>query len=122
VALGDRDILGHPASAEAVGLALPGRRRRRLPAGTLAAQSVCTGIPPSDRIWVLRTRAMCRMVEVAVAAVSEQSIFVAPLAVAGSVPDRGCYRAGPRPYPNSTRHRRSRSGRSPPPAPATAPW
>src|SRR5690348_9501658 len=97
VVLGDGDI-GHPPSAEALGLALPGRRWRRLPAGSLAARSVCTDVPPSDRIRGLRTRAMCRMVEVAVAAVSEQSIFVAPLAVAGSVPDRGCYRARPRPY------------------------
>src|SRR5439155_19595385 len=121
VVLGDGDI-GHPPPAEADGFALPGRRWRRLPAGTLAARSVCTGVLPSDRIWVLRTTPMCRMVEVAVAAASEQSIFVAPLAVAGSVPDRGCYRAGPRPYPNSTRHRRSRWGRSPPLAPANAPW
>src|SRR6266853_917271 len=68
--------------------------------------------PHTDRIWVLRRRAMCRMVEAAVAAVSEQSIFVAPLAAAGSALDRGCYRAGPKPYPNSTRPRRSRSGRS----------
>src|ERR1700746_288191 len=93
VVLGDGDIIGHQPPAEALGLALPGRRGRRLPAGSLAARSVCTDVPPSDRIWVLRTRAICRMVEVAVAAVSEQSIFVAPLAVAGSVPDRGCYQA-----------------------------
>src|ERR1700737_123920 len=92
VVLGDGDI-GHPPPAEAVDLTLPGRRWRRLPAGTLAAQSVGTGVPPSDRIWVLRTRPMCRMVEVAVAAVSEQSIFVAPLAVAGSALGGGFYRA-----------------------------
>src|SRR2546430_2636291 len=119
--LGDGD-LGHPPSAEAVGPALPGRRWCRLAAGTLAAQSVCTGIPPNDRIWVLRMRLMCRMVEVAVAAVCEQSIFVAPLAVAGSAPDRGCYRAGPEALPNSTRHRRPGWRFPPPTARANAPW
>src|SRR6266446_40458 len=37
----------HWSPAEAVGLTLPGRRWRRLPAGTLAARSVCTGgVPP----------------------------------------------------------------------------
>src|ERR1700730_13048309 len=48
VVLGDGDIIGHPPPAEAVGLTLPGRRWRRLPTGTLAARSVCTGVPPSQ--------------------------------------------------------------------------
>src|SRR2546430_16911094 len=91
VVLGDGDI-GHPP-AEAVGSDIAGPPVTSVSGWNSRSAISLHGHPPSDRIWGLRTRAMCRMVEVAVAAVSEQRIFVAPLAVAGSAPDLGWYPA-----------------------------